>query len=196
MDHYFSENPTSDLKKFKINVFLKEDSFSLWSASGLFSRDELDFASKLLIENAVISDFSKVLDLGCGCGVIGISLIRKFSDLNVFFSDVNLRAISVTAENLKLLKLKGKVVQSDLFEKINDKFDVIISNPPIAAGRRVCFKLIEDSKNYLVKGGNLQLVARHNKGGFTLEKKMEDVFGNVKCLVKKGGFRVYISENV
>ena len=41
----------------------------------------------------------------------------------------------------------------------------------------------------------LQIVARHNKGGKTLMEKMDEVFGNVKDIAKKSGFRVYISSN-
>jgi 16S rRNA G1207 methylase RsmC len=52
--------------------------------------------------------------------------------------------------------------------------------------------LIEDSKIHLKKGGSLQLVARHNKGGASLGKKMEQVFGNVKVIVKKSGYCVYM----
>ena len=72
-------------------------------------------------------------------------------------------------------------------------FDVILSNPPQTAGKELCFKLIEESKNYLKYNGSLQLVARHKKGGNTLSKKMEEVFGNVKVIAKKSGYFVYLS---
>ena len=193
MDHYYSENPDSDFVKSKINVLLKDDSFSLFSASGLFSKDKLDFATKLLIENCVLPENGRVLDLGCGYGVVGISILRKNIDLEVIFSDVNRRGLEITKENLKELDLKAKVVQSDLFDNLKNDFDVVLSNPPMAAGRKKCFSLIEESFGYLNKGGSLQIVARHNKGGAALEKKMENVFGNIETLAKKGGFRVYRS---
>jgi 16S rRNA G1207 methylase RsmC len=53
--------------------------------------------------------------------------------------------------------------------------------------------LIEESKNYLKQKGSLQIVARHNKGGKTLSKKMEEVFGNIKVIAKKSGYWVYMS---
>ena len=65
----------------------------------------------------------------------------------------------------------------------------------MAAGRKICFKIIEDAKQHLKKGGTLQLVARHQKGGGQLEKKMQEVFGNTEVLSKKSGFRVYLSKN-
>ncbi|HLD86751.1 MAG TPA: methyltransferase, partial [Candidatus Nanoarchaeia archaeon] len=57
----------------------------------------------------------------------------------------------------------------------------------------VCFAIIEGAKEHLKSGGSLQLVARPNKGGKTLAKKMEEVFGNVSVVVKKAGFAVYLS---
>jgi 16S rRNA G1207 methylase RsmC len=191
VEHYFSEKQESDDSRFEINVRLKNDNFKLISTSGIFSKKELDAATELLIENSVIG--KKVLDLGCGYGVVGISILRKHKNAIVFFSDINERAIELTNENLKKLNLTGEVIKSNLFEKIDDKFDTILTNPPYAAGRALCFRLIEESSVHLEKLGTLQLVARHNKGGSVLEQKMKDVFGNVETLVKSGGFRVYIS---
>ena len=90
-------------------------------------------------------------------------------------------------------KVDAKVVQSDAFENIDENFDVILLNPPQTAGKKLCFKMIEEAKEHLKKGGSLQLVARHQKGGKTLQKKMEEVFGNSEVLSRQSGFRVYMS---
>jgi 16S rRNA G1207 methylase RsmC len=190
-DHYSSENPTSEDKRFTIDIRLKNDSFKLSSSQGIFSKMELDTATKLLIEKAVVG--KKILDLGCGYGVIGISVLRKNKDVNVMFCDINERAVDLTKENLRRLKLTGKVKKSDLFKNIEETFDTILSNPPYAAGKEVCFKLIEESFNHLDKEGTLQIVARHNKGGKVLSQKMFDVFGNMETTGKSGGFHVYLS---
>ena len=192
MDHYFSEKPTSEETIFKISVNALGLSFEMLSASGLFSKDALDTASKLLIEKSKISG-TKGLDLGCGNGVVGICILKKYPATEVVFSDINERAVKICQKNLNKLKLKGKVIKSDLFEKISGEFDFILSNPPYAAGRDVCFKLIEESFNHLKKRGTLQIVARHNKGGKILSEKMENVFESVEALAKSGGFRVYMS---
>jgi 16S rRNA G1207 methylase RsmC len=190
-EHYFSEKQKSENKRFEVQVRLKNDSFKIMSAPGIFSKDELDTATKLLIENAVIG--KKILDLGCGYGVIGLSVLRKNKGVEVYFSDVNERALELTNENLKALNLNGKVVKSNVFDNLNEGFDTILSNPPMAAGRKVCFQIIEESFKHLEKDGILQIVARHNKGGRTLSDKMEEVFGNVEATAKSGGFRVYLS---
>jgi 16S rRNA (guanine1207-N2)-methyltransferase len=75
-------------------------------------------------------------------------------------------------------------------------FDTILLNPPQTAGKKLCFELIEESKAHLKKDGLLQLVARHNKGGKDLSKKMLEVFGNVEPTAKEAGFRVYVSKRL
>ena len=88
--------------------------------------------------------------------------------------------------------MKSSVVKSDLFSNLPDHFDCILLNPPMAAGRQLCFKMIEESFNHLNKGGNLQLVARQKKGGEMLSKKINEVFGNMNTVAKKSGFRIYM----
>jgi 16S rRNA G1207 methylase RsmC len=173
-------------------VHLNEDTFSISTASGLFSKNEIDFGTRLLIEN--VEPKGSVLDLGCGYGIIGIAFLRRHKDITVVMSDVNSRAVDITKENLAALHLIAEVRQSDLFENIDDMFDTIVTNPPYAAGRAVCYAMIEGSRAHLKKGGKLYVVARHAKGGKMLEKKIKEVFGNVKTVKKRGGFRVYAGE--
>ena len=194
VDHYFSAKPRSSLAKKDIRVEINRDglhSFSLQSASGLFSKDKLDSATRLLIEKCDLSG-QKILDLGCGYGVVGIAIKKIFPEKEVWMSDVNERAVEIAQANVKLQKIEATVVKSDLFESL-EKFDCILSNPPYAAGRELCFMLIQESHNHLSKGGTLQLVARHNKGGKALGEEMKRVFGNMETLAKRGGFRVYKS---
>ena len=195
MPHYYSKKQTSQLNLKKINIKLKKMQFELYSGSGVFSKDRLDKGSKLLIENAVIEPVSSILDLGCGIGVIGISLRLMYPRIKVKMIDINNRAIKLCRKNIKLHNLnKIDVVNSNLYEKIDEKFDTILVNPPQTAGRDICFNIIEQAPKYLKKNGSLQLVARHNKGGKVLEKRMLKVFGNSEQTAKGSGFRVYISK--
>lgn len=193
MSHYYSEKQDSALKLEKIRIKSKKIEFEAYSGSGVFSKARLDKGSQVLIDYCIIGRDWRVLDLGCGIGVVGIA-IKKLYDCEVVFSDVNLRALKLTNMNLELHGLKAEVIKSNLFNNINDDYDCILSNPPYQAGRELCFKLIEDSFKHLRKKGLLQLVARHNKGGKTLSEHMEIIFGNVRTLAKKAGYRVYVSE--
>jgi len=79
-------------------------------------------------------------------------------------------------------------------KKTKDKFDIILSNPPQSAGKKLCFEIIEKAPLFLKLRGSLQLVARHKKGGKDLSKKMQEIFGNVETLGRKSGYHIYYSE--
>jgi 16S rRNA (guanine1207-N2)-methyltransferase len=196
MPHYYSAEQTSRLGLKKINIKLKKDSFSLFSCSGVFSKDRLDNGTRLLIEKSVVKNGWKVLDLGCGIGVVGIALLRRFAKINVVMSDVNKRAVMISKKNVELFgfKQRCKVIESNGFEKIKGKFDCVLLNPPQTAGKKICFEMIKGAHDHLVKDGVLQIVARHKKGGRSLSEEMESVFGNVEKVAIQSGFRIYLSK--
>ena len=195
MEHYFTKQPKSELKTNKLKARLRNKEIEFYTASGLFSTKKVDKGSELLIDKCIIKNNWNILDLGCGYGIIGIALLKTNPTLKLTFSDVNERAIQITKMNLKLNRLNGNAIQSNRFEKIQEKFDTILLNPPQTAGKETCFKMIEESEQHLNENGLLQLVARHNKGGKDLSKKMKETFGNVKETAKGAGYRIYISEN-
>jgi len=193
MEHYFSEKQESPLSLKKIRQKIKGVDFEFYTASGVFSKEKTDKGTLILAENMVVDKKYDVLDIGCGIGILGIAAAKLF-DANIVMSDINERAVMLAKKNIKLNNIKSDIYQGNLYDKIKkNDFDVVLSNPPQTAGKEVCFKLIEESKNYLKNNGSLQLVARHNKGGKTLSKKMEEVFGNVKVIAKEAGYRVYLS---
>ncbi len=195
MTHYYSEKQFSEFDLKKIPINLKKVQFELFSASGIFSKDKLDKGSELLIENAIIEPNWQVLDFGCGIGVVGVSLKKLYPSINVTMLDINERAVMVSKKNVKLHNLDIKIIKSNLYSKINSKFDTILVNPPQTAGKELCFKIIEQAKDHLNSNGLLQLVARHNKGGSSLKKKMQELYGNVQETAKGSGYRVYVSKH-
>jgi len=194
--HYYSEKQASPMHTSKIKVLLRGISFEFYTAPGVFSKKKIDNGTELLIEHAIIEDGWNVLDIGCGYGPIGIAVAKCFPNANVLMAEINTRALKLAGMNADLNRVKNvERVHSNLFDGINKKFNAILVNPPQSAGKKLCFEIIEKSKGHLEKNGLLQLVARRNKGGAELSKKMKEVFGNVKEIVKGSGYRVYVSGN-
>ena len=193
--HYYSEFQESELKKQKISIRVRGVELKLVTGSGTFSKKKIDKGTVLLIENAIVEKGWKVLDLGCGYGIVGISIVKSLPECGIVMVDINKRAVSLAKENANLNNVSNvKIFYSDIFSKVDEKFNTILLNPPQTAGREVCFSMISGAKEHLVKGGSLQIVARHQVGGRVLSEKMLEVFGNMQEIAKGSGYRVYISE--
>lgn len=191
-EHYFSKNQLSELKIKETKARVRGFTITLKLGSGTFSSKKIDAGSRLLAESMRIGKHDKVLDLGCGTGIIGI-IASKITNNSVIMTDVNERACMLAKENTKEFQ-NAEVRCGNIYEPVKGEvFDVILLNPPQTAGKKLCMEMIEQAKGHLNKGGSLQIVARHNKGGETLAAHMKDVFGNVESIAKKGGFRVYLS---
>ncbi len=197
MEHYFSEHPKSSFVKERFEVKLLGEKVIINSGSGIFSLKELDFGTGLLIENCKIpKKDSEVLDLGCGYGVVGMILKKHNPEVIMTMTDINDRAVKLSRQNCEENDIICTVIKSDIFSNPDihgKRFDVILTNPPFSAGKKICTDIIKQSNEHLNKEGLLQLVAPHNKGGESLKKIMLEVFGNVGELCKKRGYRVYIS---
>lgn len=198
MDHYYSSQPSSESNRKKINVKLGKDDFTLLTDAGVFSKDKVDTGSKVLIEAAQNTSFPEgnLLDLGCGYGVVGLALAKKFSKREIEMVDVNERALSLSKDNAHLNQVKNvKIYQSNIFEEIqNKKFAGIISNPPIRAGKKVVHQILSEACNHLRDGGKLQIVIQRKQGAPSAKKKMKEVFGNVERIELKKGYWVLESE--
>jgi 16S rRNA (guanine1207-N2)-methyltransferase len=195
VDHYYTEKPASRLIPHEFKARLRGNDLTFHTGSGVFSIKHVDRGSELLVEGCMIEDGMRVLDLACGYGPVGISLMKAF-DISVIMTDINERALRFARKNIEANGLLGKdirVKKSDIYASIEGGFDTILVNPPQNAGKDICIRMIDGAPEHLKDGGTLQLVARHQKGGKSLAKRMEEVFGNVEELKKGSGFRVYMS---
>lgn len=194
-DHYYSEKQESAYNPFLITIRPHGiEPFELYSASGVFSLKHLDKGTEVMLRYAEVPDSGSVLDLGCGYGVVGITLLKRSPNLNLTFVDSSSRAIKLTKKNLELLNLSGEALVSNVCSNlVNKKFDLILTNPPYSAGRKICFTFIEEAFSHLNPNGSLQLICRRQKGGDVLEAHMKEVFGNVCVIGQKSGFRLYKS---
>ena len=195
MSHYFESKQHSDEKQISFNAELFGQTFTFFCSSGMFSVGKLDLGAQILTTYADIKANDTVLDLGCSYGVVGIAIAKHYG-VQTFLVDINERAVSYAKKNIEKNNVSQKsiAIVSDGFQKLKDKtFSVILFNPPQHAGKQLCLDLIKESKEHLTQGGSLQVVCRHNRGGASFEKYMQELFGNVEPLKRKSGYRVYKS---
>ena len=190
MSQYFDNDKNIKSEKRKIKFYFKDREFNLISDNGVFSKDRFDYGTRVLLESIDIDNLSgSVLDLGCGIGVVGIILGTINNNLNIDMVDVNERAISLTKDNLVLNKLDHNVFISDVYSDVDNKYDFIITNPPIRAGKDVIRKFLLGSYDYLKDNGNLYFVMRKDHGVKSMIKELESIF-DVEVMNKDKGFYV------
>ena len=193
MSHYFVNDDKVASKPRNVVYSINGVDFSLESDNGVFSKNDLDKGSELLIETLLPINLGKaLLDLGCGIGVIGLTLAYFHPTLNVCLTDVNTRALGLCDANAKKLRLSQKVtiLQSDVYTKVEGKFDSIVSNPPIRAGKKVTYEIYKGALEHLNNGGSLYIVIRKQQGALSVKSYLEQLFGNVTVLAREKGYYI------
>lgn len=189
MGQYFTnEKLPSDVRK--TECFVLGNKFTFLTDNGVFSKDGLDFGSRLLLETIPLEEVGgKILDMGCGYGVFGI-ILGKLTSANIDMVDVNLRALHLTERNAKLNGVSNvNVFESNAYEKISAKYSSIITNPPIRAGKKVVYDIVMNAKDYLNEDGKLFIVIRKEQGAKSLIVDLKKIY-TVEVLEKSKGFYI------
>ena len=194
MSHYFQDDPNlaSNIKtiSFEVNGLV----MNLLTDNGVFSKNKVDEGSLAFLKVLLPLELGKnILDLGCGYGTIGLTLAVAKKDARVTLADVNTRALALCKRNADAYNLGQRVtiLQSDIYEKIEGKYDSIVINPPIRAGKNVTYRMYEEAKQYLIDGGSLFIVIRKAQGAPSASKYIESVFGNIALLKRDKGYYIY-----
>ncbi|MGM0214562.1 class I SAM-dependent methyltransferase [Enterococcus sp. AZ109] len=193
-NHYYSENPETahDLEKWSFELLGKN--FQFVTDSGVFSRQTVDYGSRVLIEQFDNSQLPEgaILDVGCGYGPIGLALAYG-TGRQVEMIDVNNRAVSLAQENAQRNQLAEQtdIHQSNIYEDLHQtSYAAIVTNPPIRAGKKVVHQILADAAPLLKTGGTLTVVIQKKQGAPSAESKMEEVFGNAEIVSKDKGYYI------
>lgn len=191
MAHYFENDDSVISEPATITYDFQGQHLTYTTDHGVFSRQRLDYGSRVLMDAIDIGDAKSMLDVGCGYGTMGIALKSVHEDLQVLMTDVNKRAISLAKENIKCNNLEGiDVIESDVYEDVHDRYDLVISNPPIRAGKKVVSAIISGSYDHLNEGGRLVIVIQKKQGAPSAKKLMEEIFGNATVIKKDKGYYI------
>ena len=188
MGQYFENDNNLPSKITKTESFILGKKFTFFTDNGVFSKDGLDFGSRLLLETIPLEEVGgKVLDMGCGYGVFGI-VLNKVLSCSVDMCDVNLRALHLSKINIKENKCSDvDAFESNCYENVISKYSSIVTNPPIRAGKKVVYDIVMNAKDYLEKDGKLFLVIRKEQGAKSLIADLKKNY-NVDIVAKKKGF--------
>lgn len=150
MSQYFDNDKSVKSEKKLIKFNFNNKLFEMQSDNGVFSKDKFDFGTRILLESINIESLTgRVLDLGCGTGAVSI-IIGTFNK-NVFIDavDINERAINLAKENTILNNVNANIFMSNIYDLVSEKYDYIITNPPIRSGKDVVRKFFLGSFDYL-----------------------------------------------
>ena len=189
MSHYFMNDSNLKSEEKEIKVKIKNKELKFITDNGVFSKKGLDFGTRTLLETIDIDSMKgKVLDFGCGYGPIGIYLALK-KELEVHMIDINRRSLELARRNVFMNHVNVNIYESNIYSNVSDKFDYIVSNPPIRVGKKILYEILFKAKNYLNKNGELWIVVNKDQGAKSLIRDLEKEY-TVEVKNKKGGFYI------
>ena len=196
MSHYYTDNNNLPSNRKIFDYYFDNEVFSFTTDNGVFSKDNVDYGSYVLLKTIYRLDLGKyLLDLGSGYGPIGIILKRFNPNVDVEMVDVNSRATELAKINCSQNNTDIKIHLCEDISTLDHKFDTIVLNPPIRAGKKIIYDLYEKSKSMLNDNGHLYIVIRKAQGADSSLKKLETLFNEVKLINRDKGYLVYDSIN-
>ena len=186
---YFAENPDAEHDIHELKAQLLGQKMTFLTDAGVFSKKMIDYGSQALLKCLDFHKQESVLDVGCGYGTLGLTLV-KAKEVEATLVDINQRALDLARQNAERNQVLATIFQSNIYQNVEGRFHHIISNPPIRAGKQIVHEVITGSYTHLLDGGDLTIVIQKKQGAPSAKAKMEDVFGNCEILKKDKGYYI------
>ena len=186
---YFAENPDAEHDIHELKVQLLGQKMTFLTDAGVFSKKMIDYGSQALLKCLDFHKQESVLDVGCGYGTLGLTLV-KAKEIEATLVDINQRALDLARQNAERNQVLATIFQSNIYQNVEGRFHHIISNPPIRAGKQIVHEVITGSYTHLLDGGDLTIVIQKKQGAPSAKAKMEEVFGNCEILKKDKGYYI------
>ncbi len=189
-DHYFTADPAVRFKRVPVRMSVWGQDLSLVSGSGVFAQGRLDIGTSVLFRETSPPQVDRVLDLGCGYGVIGLA-IAATTGATVTGVDVNERAVLLANENATALGLGDRfAAMTPDAVPAGAAYDEIWSNPPIRIGKAALHDLLLTWLPTLAPGGRAVMVVGKNLGADSLQRWLTEQGYPTERLASAKGFRV------
>lgn len=175
-----------------LNVSVQGINMKFNTSKEVFSPENVDKGTLAMLSLVDFKNHDKVLDLGCGYGIVGILSAKIVGATNVIMADINDKAVTLSKENIILNNVEGvKLYQSYGLKNINEKdFTLILSNPPYHVDFSVPKEFIEKGFNRLALGGKMYMVTKRKEW---YKNKLISIFGGVK-ITEVDGYYVFMTE--
>ena len=193
MEHYYTNNPTTESREKIINSTIANENLKFYTDNGVFSKESVDFGTKTMLESFTTDkENAKVADIGCGYGVISIFLAKKYPTYKFTMVDVNNRVLELSKKNIELNNINNEVevLESSSFDNVEGNFDIVLTNPPIRAGKKIVHKIMIDSYKHLNAQGELWVVIQKKQGMASCKKLLEETFSIVEIVDKNKGYYI------
>lgn len=191
MSHYYTSKPDVESKPQKFTFALRGKEFTFTTDAGVFSKKEVDFGSRVLIDTFEEPEIEgAIIDVGCGYGPIGLSLASSMPSRTIHMVDVNQRAILLSKQNADVNGISNvQIYESDRLAGIMaPSVAAIVTNPPIRAGKEIVHSIYEQSYDRLLENGELWVVIQKKQGAPSTVEKLESLFEEVEVVEKVKGY--------
>jgi 16S rRNA G1207 methylase RsmC len=190
-EHYFSADPSVPFRRMPVTASVWGQELSLTSGSGVFAQGRLDVGTAVLFRETSPPPGGRVLDLGCGYGVIGLAIAAAVPGATVTGVDVNERAVLLANENAAALGLADRFTATTPPGVPADAtYDELWSNPPIRIGKAALHELLLTWLPRLVPGGRAVMVVGKNLGADSLQRWLGEQGYPTARIASAKGFRV------
>lgn len=192
---YFATDPNAKHDEHLVDYHVDEIDLKFTTDAGVFSKLRIDYGSGVLIKTMrdIAFPASNILDVGTGYGPIGLFAAKFWPNQDVDMVDVNERALSLAKRNAKFNHIDNvNIYSSDVYEQVpdNKKYGLILTNPPIRAGKKVVDAILTGAFNHLVSGGSILAVIQKKQGAPSARKLLERTYGNCEILARDKGYYI------
>lgn len=190
-EHYFSADPKAPFKRAPVRARVWDLDLALTSGSGVFAQGRLDIGTAVLFRETEPPQAGRILDLGCGYGVIGLAVAAAVPGAQVTGVDVNERAVLLANENAAALGVADRFrASTPAAVPPEATYDEIWSNPPIRIGKDALHELLLQWLPRLAPGGRAVMVVGKNLGADSLQRWLGEQGYPTTRLASAKGFRV------
>ncbi|MDF3334051.1 class I SAM-dependent methyltransferase [Lacticaseibacillus rhamnosus] len=193
MQHYYTNDPDLAHDERTFDFELGGHHLRFTTDNGVFSKHTVDFGSRVLIATVLAETLpdGPILDVGAGYGPIGVALAKHFPNRQVTMSDVNERALALAKQNAADNGITNvSIIESSMYDGIDDQFAVVVTNPPIRAGKAIVSGILSGAAAHLLPGGQLYAVIQKKQGAPSALKLMKATYTNAEVIKKEHGYYI------